>query len=198
MRNPGLSACTRYTHLYQGSDPDKSLLPAEFARSLSVLSMSCWTHLYPDKTDCDRMQQSVIRIVNCWISEQFSRLRKSSRVRVHQHASSFTLLYYIFWGSGAGVTINGMSGTEGQDPGGTDPIDLQLPRGATGNSREQSTPQSTVPVTPLIDTESLLQMTPYQRDNDHVFFSCFPLFFSFFVPLLQFLFFSSPCSSLFF
>ena len=197
MRNPGLSACTRHTHLYQGSDPDKSLLPAEFARSLSVLSMSCWTHLYPDKTDCDRMQQSVIRIVNCWISEQFSRLRKSSRVRVHQHASSFTLLYYIFLGSGAGVTINGMSGTEGQDPGGTDPIDLQLPRGATGNSREQSTPQSTIPVTRLIDTESLLQMTPYQRDNDHVFFHVF-LFFSFFVPLLQFLFFSSPCSSLFF
>ena len=64
-----------------------------------------------------------------------------------------------------------MSGTEGQDPGGTDPIDLHLPRGATGNSREQSTPQSTVPVTRLIDTESLLQVTPYQGDNDHV---CFP------------------------
>ena len=90
-----------------------------------------------------------------------------------------------------------MSGTEGQDPGGTAPIHLQLPRGATGNSREQSTPQSTIPVTRLIDTESLLQMTPYQRDNDHVFFHVF-LFFSFFVPLLQFLFFSSPCSSLLF
>ena len=53
------------------------------------------------------------------------------------------------------LTINGMSGTEGQDLGGTDPIDLQLPRGATGNSREQSTQQSTIPVTRLIDTESL-------------------------------------------
>ena len=92
-----------------------------------------------------------------------------------------------------------MSGTEGQDPGGTDPIDLQLPRGATGNSREQSTPQSTIPVTRLIDTESLLQMTPYQRDNDHVFFSCFPFFFhslfpycnSCFSPLLVHLFFSN-------
>ena len=31
-----------------------------------------------------------------------------------------------------------MSGTEGQDPGGTDPIDLQLTRGAIGSSREQS------------------------------------------------------------
>ena len=38
-------------------------------------------------------------------------------------------------------TIYGMSGTEGQEPAGTDPIDLQLPRGATGSSREQSTPQ---------------------------------------------------------
>ena len=47
-----------------------------------------------------------------------------------------------------------MSGTEGQDLGGTDPFDLQLPRGATGRSREQSTPQSTAPVTRLIDTKS--------------------------------------------
>ena len=48
-----------------------------------------------------------------------------------------------------------MSGTEGQEPGGTDPIDLQLPRGATGSSREQSTPQSTAPVTRLIDTTNM-------------------------------------------
>ena len=132
------------------------------------------------------MQRSVIRIVNCWISEHFSRVRKSSRVRVHQHASSFTL--YVTKkikknGSGAGVTVNGMSGTEGQDRGGTDPIDLQLPRGATGNSREQSTPQSTAPITRFIDTESLLQVTPYQGDNDKVFsyFSNFSFFISFFV-----------------
>ena len=58
-----------------------------------------------------------------------------------------------------------MSGTEGQDPGGTDPIDLQLPRGATGSGREQSTPQSTAPVTRLIDTRSLLQVTPYHGDK---------------------------------
>ena len=66
-----------------------------------------------------------------------------------------------------------MSGTEGQDPGGTDPKDLQLPRGATGNSREQSTPQSTIPVTRLIDTVTLLQVTPYQGDNDHFFMFLF-------------------------
>ena len=53
-----------------------------------------------------------------------------------------------------------MSGTEGQDPGGTDPIDLQLPREATGSSREQAT-QSTAPVTCLIDTKSLKEVTPY-------------------------------------
>ena len=74
-----------------------------------------------------------------------------------------------FKGSGARVTVYGMSGTEGQDPGGTDPIDLQLMRGTTGNSREQSTPQATAPVTRLIDTESLLQVTPYHGDNDIVF-----------------------------
>ena len=62
-----------------------------------------------------------------------------------------------------------MSGTEGQEPAGTDPIDLQLPRGATGDSRmpttEQSTPQSTAPVTRLIDSKSLLQVTPYHGDK---------------------------------
>ena len=62
-----------------------------------------------------------------------------------------------------------MSGSEGENPGGTDPIDLQLPRGATGSSRipttEQSTPQSTAPVTRLIDTKSLLQVTPYHGDK---------------------------------
>ena len=62
-----------------------------------------------------------------------------------------------------------MSGTEGQDPGGTDPIDLQLSRGATGSSRmpttEQSTPQSTAPVTRLMDMKSLLQVTPYHGDK---------------------------------
>ena len=31
-----------------------------------------------------------------------------------------------------------MSGTEGQDPGGTDPIDLQLPRGAIGNKQSRA------------------------------------------------------------
>ena len=58
-----------------------------------------------------------------------------------------------------------MSGTEGQEPGGTDPIDLQLPRGATGSGREQSTPRSTAPVTRLIDTKSLLQVSPYHGDK---------------------------------
>ena len=52
-----------------------------------------------------------------------------------------------------------MSGTEGQEPDGTDPVDLQLPRGAGGSSRmpttEQTTPQSTAPVTRLIDTKSV-------------------------------------------
>ena len=62
-----------------------------------------------------------------------------------------------------------MSGTEGREPAGTDPIDLQLPRGATDSSRtpttEQPTPQSTAPVTRLIDTKSLLQLTPYHGDK---------------------------------
>ena len=59
-----------------------------------------------------------------------------------------------------------MSGTEGQEPASADPIDLQLPRGAAGSSRmpttEQTTPQSTAPVTRVIDTKSLLQVTQYR------------------------------------
>ena len=58
---------------------------------------------------------------------------------------------------------------EGQEPAGTDPIDMHLPRGAAGSSRmpttEQTTPQSTAPVTRLIDTKSLLQVTPYHGDK---------------------------------
>ena len=121
--------------------------------------------------------------------------RRESEFISTRHHSHKILRKKLKKGSGAGVTINGMSGTEGQDPGGTGPIDLQLPRGATGNSREQSTPQSTVPVTRLIDTVTLLQMTLYQGDNDHVFFSCFAFFISFFV--FFFLFSLSLCSSLF-
>ena len=46
-----------------------------------------------------------------------------------------------------------MSGAEGQDPAGTDPIDLQLPRGATSSGTPQT---STTSVTRLFDTKSLL------------------------------------------
>ena len=55
-----------------------------------------------------------------------------------------------------------MSGSEGQDPAGTDPIDLQFPRGATRSGTPQT---STLSVTRLIDTKSLLQVTPYHRDK---------------------------------
>ena len=72
-------------------------------------------------------------------------------------------------GRGARVTVYEMSGMEGQDLGGTDPTDLQLPRAATSSNRmpttEQSTPQSTAPITRLIDTKSLLQVTPYHGDK---------------------------------
>ena len=55
-----------------------------------------------------------------------------------------------------------MSGAEGHDPAGIDPIDLQLPRGATSSG---STQTSTPSVTRLIDTKSLLQVTPYRGDK---------------------------------
>ena len=64
-----------------------------------------------------------------------------------------------------------MSGMDGQEPAGTDQIDLQLPRGAAGSSRmptiEQTTPQSTAPVTRLIDRKKL-QVTPYHGDKASV------------------------------
>ena len=60
-------------------------------------------------------------------------------------------------------------GWEGQEPVGTDRIDLLLPRGAACSSRmqttEQSTPRSTAPVTRLIDMKSVLQVTPYHGDE---------------------------------
>ena len=55
-----------------------------------------------------------------------------------------------------------MSGAERQDHPGTDPIDLQFPRSATSSG----TPQTSTPsVTRLIDTKSLLQVTPYHGDK---------------------------------
>ena len=51
-----------------------------------------------------------------------------------------------------------MSGLEGSDPTGTDPIDLQLPRAAAGSRNPQT---STTPATSVIETKSLLQVTPY-------------------------------------
>ena len=60
------------------------------------------------------------------------------------------------------MTVNGMSGPEGQDPAGTDPTDLQLPRSAISSG----TPQTSTPsVTRLIDTKSLLQVPPYHGDK---------------------------------
>ena len=69
--------------------------------------------------------------------------------------SSQPIFYYIKYqsGSGANVTVYGMSGEEGQDPAGTDPIDLQLPRGATSSGTPQT---STTSITRLFDTKSLL------------------------------------------
>ena len=87
------------------------------------------------------MQQSVIRIVNCWISVRFPQVRNSSRVRLHQHASSFTIFsqVHVILVVAEQESVYGMSGTEGQDLGGTDAIDLQLSMGATVSSRMPTT-----------------------------------------------------------
>ena len=51
---------------------------------------------------------------------------------------------------------------EGQDPAGTDPIALQLPRGTTSSA----TPQTSTPsVTRFIGTKSLLLVTPSHGDK---------------------------------
>ena len=71
----------------------------------------------------------------------------------HRESEFISILHFIYKnGCGASVTVYGMSGTEGQEP-------------ASGSSREQSTPQSTAPVTRLIDTKSLLPVTPYHGDK---------------------------------
>ena len=55
-----------------------------------------------------------------------------------------------------------MSGLEGSDYTGADPIDLQLPRAEDGSGKPQT---STTPETRLIDTKRLLQVTPYHGDK---------------------------------
>ena len=121
------------------------------------------------------MQRSVISIVT-WLDRDSSSFLTCLRVIVNRTPSARVIIvfdnflisskfgYYILYtsGSGARVTAYGMSGAEGQDLAGTDPIDLQLPRGATSSG----TPQTSTPsVTRLIDTKSLLQVTPYHGDK---------------------------------
>ena len=55
-----------------------------------------------------------------------------------------------------------MPGEAGSAPTGLGPIELQVPTGATGSGSAQT---STTPVTRLIDTKSLLQVTPYHGDK---------------------------------
>ena len=75
----------------------------------------------------------------------------STHVTGHAHNQS---------GSGASVTFCGVSGLEGSDYTGADPIDLQLPRAAAGSGKPQTSPE-----TRLIDTKSLLQVIPYHGDK---------------------------------
>ena len=156
MRNPCFFACARYTCLlYQAEncfqvdpfvEPDV-LNTSESSRDrLCRSAAKCGTHCELLSTDTSP------RVIASQIP--------SARV-----INILYITYYKKSGSGASVTVHGMSGTEGQEPGGTDPIDLQLPRGATGSGREQSTLQSTALVTRLIDAKSLLQVTPYHGDK---------------------------------
>ena len=55
-----------------------------------------------------------------------------------------------------------MPGEEGSEPTAPDPLELHLPRGATGSGSAQT---STTPVTRLVDTKRLLQVTPYHGDK---------------------------------
>ena len=73
-----------------------------------------------------------------------------------------SILCFYKSGGGARVTVYGMSGVEGQDPSEIDPIDLQLASGATISG----TPQTSTPsATRVIDTKSLLQVTPFHGDK---------------------------------
>ena len=88
--------CTLHVSVVSRVRPRSMSAPSCESVSSLFLSSACRAeHICIDRTDCDRVQRSVIRIVNCWISEQFSRVRKSSRVRVHRHASSVHYVLHI-------------------------------------------------------------------------------------------------------
>ena len=79
-----------------------------------------------------------MNIVNCWIIEQLPTSAKV--IASYQQASSTHLTQHTEKiGSGASVTIHGMSVTEDRNLRGTDPLDLWLPRGAAGSSRMPTT-----------------------------------------------------------
>ena len=83
-------------------------------------------HLSPNRTDCVRVQRSVISIVN-WLVRDSSSLITSPRVIVNHtpsarviivfdnnlyylHLIIYIYIFFIISGSGARVTVNGMSG----------------------------------------------------------------------------------------
>ena len=91
-------------------------------------------------------KRSVINIENCWSKWQVIASQESIASQIHRESSVSVINTFDQTqnqsGSGASVTVCGMSGTEGPEPAGTDPIDLKLPRGAAGSSRVPTTEQA--------------------------------------------------------
>ena len=103
------------------------------------------------------------------------RFPSSQKFIASQTSSARVIIYYIFsstcnfGASGARVSLRNVWGRKGQDLGGTDAIDLQLVEESNcqqSNSDDRAV-DTTIEarVTLLIDTKSLLQVTPYHGDK---------------------------------
>ena len=110
----------------------------------------------------------MIRIVNCWIIEQ---ILTGSKVIASQSSSArvntFDIIHNIKVVAEQVLQITECLGWKDKDMG----VLIQLicscqeEQLAVVECRRQTTPQSTAPVTRLIDTKSLLQVTPYHGDK---------------------------------
>ena len=96
-----------------------------------------------------------MRTVNCWITEQDL---PSPEVSASQISSARVInTFGIFFKKGVAEQVLQFTECLGRKDRN---LAVLIPLG-----REQSTPQSTGPVTRLIDTKSLLQVTPYHGDK---------------------------------
>ena len=160
MRNPCLFACARYTYLlYQGSDPAENCFQVDPIVEPDVLNTS--------ESSRDRLSRSAAKCdTHCeLLNDDTSPRVIASQIPSARIINTLYFTYNIKVVAERVLQSTECLGRKDRNLAALIQLTCKLPRGATGSGRQQSTPQSAAPVTRLIDTKSLLQVTPYHGDK---------------------------------